>query len=643
MRTLLSILLLLFFIQPIFAQQGPPVDIPEIPQAPVSIDGGRIDLSTIPALEELGLADLFIEIPQGGVTDQINIQVGVPTSIPLEKVAAQAVEFIVEGHEEGFTFEKPVTIGIPYPETVENETALTVMQWDPTSETWNPIELVESIVVDEAANVISALVTHFSTYGAVENPSPQVVSIEITPTETNVMVGEDVQFEATAYDSENNAVEATITWSVEGDIGEITEEGEFTATTAGTGTVTAAVNEISASAEVTVTESEEAGGEPVITSIEVFPSEATVAVGETVQFEVEAEDSEGEEVEVQNVEWSLDNPDVGSIDGTGLFTASAEGETQITATVDELTATADVVVLTEIVLPEGVNTISLQRQHPDGKITPFGSTITEGNSITLGGIPFPFNYLNGGDLYFPENSLDDDIVITIKLPSFANVNEQKKEVGFDIDAEVLSVVTFEVSVDGEPIHPFPFNPNLVLTLPYKRGLLNNLGIEPENLTFFYVDESGELVEEGIGNVEVDLEANTITGNIAHFSDIAIASKDNPTIPVELPSAPVNADGGRIDLSTIPKLVELGLEDLFIEIPKGGVAEQINIQVTVPTAIPVEKAATKAVEFIVEGHEEGFTFEKPVTIGIPYPESVENETALTVMQWDPTRPLRRGIQ
>ncbi len=373
-----------------------------------------------------------------------------------------------------------------------------------------------------------------------------------------------------------------------------------------------------------------------VTKIEVFPDDATVAVGETVQFELQAEDSEGIEVEVESVEWSIDNTDAGAIDNvTGLFTAIAPGEVLVTAAVGSLTATANVVVQDIVTLPEGVNTITLQRQHPDGKITLFGAPVAEGSSITLGGMPFPFNYLNGGNLYFPENSLDDDIVITIKIPSFAKMNEQKQEISFDIEAEVLSVVTFEVSVEGEAISPFYFNEPLVLTLPYKRGVLRNLGIEPENLTYYYVNEEGQLIEEGIGNVQVDLEANTITGNIAHFSNIAIAPEGGPTIPVELPSAVVGTNGGRIDLSTIPKLEELGLDNLFVDIPQGGVKQQIRLQVKAPTSIPAEKAAAQAVEFIVEGHENGFTFEKPVTIGIPYPENVTNETALTVMYWDPT--------
>lgn len=457
----------------------------------------------------------------------------------------------------------------------------------------------------------------------------EVASITITPAATIIVEGEDIQFEATAYDAENNIVEATITWSVEGDIGEITEEGEFAATTAGTGTVTAAVNDISASAEVTVVEepddvpefvpleisppsssvevgdtvqfqvvvrdgggdlvedphlvwevsSTEVGtidenglftavaageatvsatsgeetvtaeitvteifeeetpeGEQVLASIEVFPSEVTVAIGDTVQFEVEARDSEGEEIEVQNVEWSLDNPEVGSIDSTGKFIPSGEGESQVIALIGDISGSAVVTVVEEILLGPGVNTISVQRQHPDGKITQFGSIIVENSSITLGGIPYPFNFINGGILFFPEGSLDDDIVITIKLPSFAKMDKHNKNV--DFGEGIVSAVTFEVSVNGEAVSPFYFNIPIVLTLPYKRGLLQQLGIDPATLGLYYVTETGELVQEGISDIVVDLEANTITGIIAHFSNIAMVPENVPSMAEEnlLPSA-----------------------------------------------------------------------------------------------------------
>ena len=55
---------------------------------------------------------------------------------------------------------------------------------------------------------------------------PVVASIEITPEEATVVVGEEVKFSVVAKDSEGTVIDATIVWSVEGDIGEIDEFSE---------------------------------------------------------------------------------------------------------------------------------------------------------------------------------------------------------------------------------------------------------------------------------------------------------------------------------------------------------------------------------------------------------------------------------
>jgi hypothetical protein len=361
---------------------------------------------------------------------------------------------------------------------------------------------------------------------------PQVARIEISPEETTVTVGEDAQFTATAYNSENNAVETTFTWSIDADIeiGEI-NDGEFTASAAGSGFIVASVGSgddlVEGKASITVTE------EPVETSIEIFPDGATVVINETVQFEAQVQGVEGDVV----VTWNVSNNQVGEINNEGLFTAKAEGETKVTATVGDLTDEVDVTVVTEKPpLPEGVNTIDIQRQHPDGKITKFGSTNAEGDTVTIGGIPYPFNYMNGMKLYFPEESIHENIVITIKIPEkVVKINNQKKEVTFEGD--IVNAVTFNVSVEGEERNPYDFDTPIELSLPYKKGLLAKLGIEPEDLTIYYIDAEGNLATEGITDVTLDAETNKITGTVAHFSDIAMAPKGETT-GVEENSQPI---------------------------------------------------------------------------------------------------------
>lgn len=424
---------------PAFAQDDLPIDIPGVT---ITADGGQIDLTTFPFLSDLGMENLFIIIPAGAVTEEVTVHVSLPTTIPTDLATLQAIELTIEGHTGQFDFETPITIGIPYPETVEDETILTIQLWDAEGEEWIPIELIDTIVVDTEQNFVTAQITHFSVYGVLES------------------------------------------------------------------------------------EAEEPGEEPAVESVEIYPGTPSVVAGGTIQFEVEVKDADGEDVEDAEVVWEVENAEIGTIEN-GLFTALTVGETTVTATVGELSGEAEVTVTEEgTPLPEGVNTIDIRRQLPNGNITRFGSTVTEGATVTIAGIPHPLNFLNGMKLTFPEGCLDDDITITFKLPEFGKVDNQKKEVSFD--DEIVTAVTFEVTVDDVVISPYPFVIPLELSLPYKRGLLNNLGIEPEDLGMFFVTESG-LTEEGIKDIAVDLDANRITGNVEHFSDVALAPKNAATI------------------------------------------------------------------------------------------------------------------
>ncbi len=528
MRSLLVVIFILFCTAG-FAQ----IDLPdEIPDLTISPDGGRIDLSAIPILGQLGLGDLYVDIPAGAVSEEVNIQINIPTEIPEDKSALQAVEFNVEGYLGQFDFSNPVTIGIPYPENVADETLLTIKEWDTESADWKPIDLIETISANIEANVISAQVNHFSVYGVVELEDEEVVvaSLAVSPEEAEVFVGGEIMFSATVFDAEGNNIEADITWSVDGEMGEISADGEFTALLAGSGTVIAAAGEVTAQAAVTVNEvpAEETDDE----LIEIFPNKASVVIGETAQFEVMVKDAGGNEIEDPEVVWEVSNSEVGTIDENGLFTAATEGETEVIATSGELSGEAEVTVTDEEQPPApDANIINIRRQLRNGNIVKFGSKNYEGGRVTIGGLPSPYNYLNGSKIFFPENSLSEDITITIKIPEFAKI--KGKDVEFDGD--ILTAITFEVTVDGEVVSPFVFDEPVEVTIPFKKGLLNNLGIDPEDLGLFFVDESGGLDVSGIEDIEageLDENSGEVTGDVAHFSDIAIAPKSAGPVYVE---------------------------------------------------------------------------------------------------------------
>jgi hypothetical protein len=346
-------------------------------------------------------------------------------------------------------------------------------------------------------------------------------SVNVTPGDTTVNIGDEIQFTAVVTDTSDAVVDTTVSWSVEGGIGTITEDGEFTAETAGEGYVFAVIGDLADSVIVTVNTAEDTGAvEFVISSIEINPSSAELEVGETLKFKAEVKDTSDQEVDV-DVTWGVGDTLIGNMDNKGNFTAVAVGETKVTVSYEEFSDTATVTVTDDTTSgSQDLNTIDFIRVLPNGNETKFGNTISEGDTKTLGGMPSPLNILNGGKLTFPENSLSENITITIKLPSFANASGQDVTFGDSI----VMALTFEVSVNDSVISPFDFDTPIELTLPFKRGLMSNLGIEPEDLSMFFVSESGSLESAGITDIAVDTANNKITGLIAHFSTIAVAPK-----------------------------------------------------------------------------------------------------------------------
>jgi|GEM_PF-4520617 len=151
----------------------------------------------------------------------------------------------------------------------------------------------------------------------------EVKKLEISPATATVKVGETVKFVANILDDAGNSKEVTPTWSISGEIGQISSEGVLTAFGKGEGEVLATYQGFNASAKVVV-----AAGAP--SKIKVNPSNIAIKVGETFKFSAIGEDLSGNPLNV-NVTWETSDAMVGTIDGTGLFTALDTGELEVIA------------------------------------------------------------------------------------------------------------------------------------------------------------------------------------------------------------------------------------------------------------------------------------------------------------------------
>jgi len=144
------------------------------------------------------------------------------------------------------------------------------------------------------------------------------ISVTISPTTASLNTGQAQSFTANVTNSTQG-----VTWSATS-VGTVDANGVFTAVTPGTGTVTATSVEDktkSASATVTVTGSPSPGG----ISVTLSPTNAMVFVGATQQFTAKVTGSPN------GVTWTATGA-VGTVNSSGLFTATAAGTGIVKAT-----------------------------------------------------------------------------------------------------------------------------------------------------------------------------------------------------------------------------------------------------------------------------------------------------------------------
>jgi hypothetical protein len=191
-------------------------------------------------------------------------------------------------------------------------------------------------------------VSHSGTAQALEakyligNLVTSAISVTISPATAALNTGQTQQFTATTTNSTQG-----VTWSA-ASAGTVDTNGVFTAVSPGTGTVTATSVEDKtklASATVKVTAPTPPGGTPPPPSsggiaVTVNPTNAMVFVGAGQKFTAKVTGSPN------GVHWTATGA-VGSIDASGMFTASAAGTGVVKATsVDDSTKSASATITT---------------------------------------------------------------------------------------------------------------------------------------------------------------------------------------------------------------------------------------------------------------------------------------------------------
>lgn len=150
--------------------------------------------------------------------------------------------------------------------------------------------------------------------------SGDVAMVEVTPSEQSVTAGENVQFQAQAFNAHRHPLDVTPSWSVSNEVGEIDAVGLFTARKAGAGRVIATANGQSGEAGVTVTPG-------ALAAVKVEPQTIRLQAGESVQLQAKGFDAVDNEVPLEPA-WSL-TADLGDLAADGTFKALHAGTGEI--------------------------------------------------------------------------------------------------------------------------------------------------------------------------------------------------------------------------------------------------------------------------------------------------------------------------
>ena len=172
-------------------------------------------------------------------------------------------------------------------------------------------------------------------------------NIEVIPALAELEAGETLQFTAQAVDRSGSVTEVEIEWSVLNQrVGEIDENGLFTAIGSGHTIVVARAERSVGRAEVIVRREPGIGPHHPGLKVIIEPRAVRLEVGEIQQFSARLVDSSGTTLPAE-FEWGVDG-DFAAIDRTGMLEATEPGRGFIYATTRSLSGRAHVVVKRDI-------------------------------------------------------------------------------------------------------------------------------------------------------------------------------------------------------------------------------------------------------------------------------------------------------
>ena len=159
----------------------------------------------------------------------------------------------------------------------------------------------------------------------------ETTQIVVAPNPAKVVAGEEVMFEAIAYDPFGNNTDVDLHWQIEpSELGSLAPDGRFSAVRAAPGKVLVRFGNVVGSADIQIVPA-------VAAFLKIIPEEIALEAGQQLRLEAIIEDKFGNVV-TGDVLWSLSDPSLAVIDADNLMVAQKKGEGELLATFHSLVA-----------------------------------------------------------------------------------------------------------------------------------------------------------------------------------------------------------------------------------------------------------------------------------------------------------------
>ena len=166
-----------------------------------------------------------------------------------------------------------------------------------------------------------------------------VASVAVLPSAATLVIGGTVTLQPVAYDANANPLSGrSVVWaSSASQVATVDASGKVSGISAGTATVSGTVEGKTASSAITVTV-------VPVAAVAVTPSSASLDVGASTSFNATTTDANGNTLTGRPITWASANTSIATVSSAGLVTGVGAGTTNITATAEGKTGTAQVVV-----------------------------------------------------------------------------------------------------------------------------------------------------------------------------------------------------------------------------------------------------------------------------------------------------------